>query len=569
MNTQLATLAEQWLRMDQNPETHAAVQALVDASLRARMAPGFACMNDLTVLQASQGLCDYVLRTIDQAATKGIVIGHDHRHHSESFARLTASAFLHRGVRVYYYHDLVHTPLVPFGVKYLKAACGVMITASHNPKDDNGYKVYWDNACQIIPPHDKGIAEAINQNLEPWLWNKTLVDTAASTLCSDPIEEVSNAYYDSLTSLICDRTANATCSVRFAYTAMHGVGEPFARRAFETFGLPAYASVEVQRKPDPDFPTVAFPNPEERGALDVAQAVANEMHATVILANDPDADRFTAIERQASGEWRTFSGNELGVIFAEALFQDHVKRHTSNHHMLARMSKIEGFRVEECLTGFKWIGNRALSLRSEGYTVPFAYEEAIGYMIGDTVPDKDGVSALVYFAQLTARLYAANKTIGGHLNGLYEKYGHFRSNNAYVKCYDPVTIRTLFDRIRFGETPQPATANEHSGYAYALHYPKTIANAKVAYIRDLTIGYDSSQPDGRPTLPVSSSAQMITFQLENGCSITLRTSGTEPKIKWYIEHYGPDPQSVTQELEQIVNAVVENLLEPERNQLVR
>jgi phosphomannomutase len=539
------------------------------------MEAGFARMNDLTVLQASQGLCEYVLRHVENAAERGVVIGHDHRHHSESFARLTAAAFLHRGVRVYYYHKLVHTPLVPFGIKHLNAACGVMITASHNPKDDNGYKVYWSNSCQIIPPHDSGIAQSILENLEPWLWDKQLVDS--HPLCTDPVEEIEAAYFDELRALAGDLEANAATTIKFAYTAMHGVGEPFARRAFQLFNLPDYALVSAQAQPDPDFPTVKFPNPEEKGALDLARQVAEDMGADIVLANDPDADRFTAIEKQPDGQWRTFSGNELGTLFAYALYHDLLRRGVPKEKiamtcsavsskMLERIAAVEGFHFEERLTGFKWLGNGALEMRAQGYTVPLAYEEAIGYMIGDIVPDKDGISALAYFCQMAVELYAKGTTIGAHLDQLYATYGHFRSNNSYVKCYSADTIRKLFDRIRFGEVPQPST---DSIYAYALAYPKEIGGFAVTYVRDLTIGYDSSQPDGRPTLPTDASAQMVTFRLENGCCITLRTSGTEPKIKWYIEHHGPEPELVEQELAKIVYAAVEDLLEPERNQLIR
>jgi phosphomannomutase len=485
---------------------------------------------------------------------------------------------------VYYYRRLVHTPLVPFGVAHLNAACGVMITASHNPKEDNGYKVYWDNACQIIPPHDREISKAIEDNLEPWIWDKTLVDHTIANLCMDPIDQILPAYYKIIGKLVDNPTLNANCPIAFAYTAMHGVGHPYARQVFECFSLPAYKSISIQCEPDPDFPTVTFPNPEERGALDVAQAMAKSINATVVLANDPDADRFTAVERQAKdGMWRMFTGNELGVLFADALWRDCVDRQNIepskiamictvvSSQMLARMGSAEGFHVEECLTGFKWIGNRAITLKADGYTVPFAYEEAIGYMIGDVVPDKDGISALGYFAQLTAKLYAKGTTLAAHLDGLYEKYGYFRSNNSYVKCYDPVTIRQLFDRIRYGEESQPSPVDPPilQRYPHALQYPTTIGGHRVTRTRDLTIGYDSKQPDGQSTLPVSASTQMITFELEHGSRITLRTSGTEPKIKWYIEHYGENINRVDKELATIVEAVVEGLLEPERNQLIR
>jgi phosphomannomutase len=278
------------------------------------MEAGFSRMNDLTVIQASQGLCLYVLEHVENAKERGVVIGHDHRHHSNDFARLTAGVFLSKGVKVYAYKDLVHTPMVPFGVKSLNAACGIMITASHNPKKDNGYKVYWENACQIIPPHDEGIAQMIHDNLEPWVWDYKSFENPALV---DPTEELVPAYFKEVDSLCIAKDANAASETKFVYTAMHGVGYPFAKQVFERFGFKPLIPTTEQVLPDPEFPTVVFPNPEEgKGALALAFKAAEEAGASVVFANDPDADRFTVAEKQASGEWILFTGNQIGTMFA-------------------------------------------------------------------------------------------------------------------------------------------------------------------------------------------------------------------------------------------------------------
>lgn len=220
-------------------------------------------------MPCSQGLAAYVLATNPSATSQGIVIGHDHRHNSHRFALLTASVFLSRGIRVYLYSGLVHTPMVPFGVTTLGAAVGVMITASHNPKNDNGYKVYWGNGVQIIAPHDTGIAKAIEENLEPKVgkWEEAVESVRGNELCVDRTEEMKRLYHEHVKGLSRTRGTNRETPVRIVYTAMHGVGTPFLLEAFETFDFPKPDLCKEQCEPDPEFPTVPFPNPEEKGAL--------------------------------------------------------------------------------------------------------------------------------------------------------------------------------------------------------------------------------------------------------------------------------------------------------------
>ncbi|KAK7466480.1 hypothetical protein VKT23_005201 [Stygiomarasmius scandens] len=278
----LKELVDAWLAMDQNETTRAEIQSLWDkadtealerrmrnriefgtAGLRGRMEAGWSRMNDLIVIQASQGLCKYVLEQVENASSKGVVIGHDHRHNSERWAQLTAAAFIKNGVKVYLHRGLVHTPMVPFTVKQIGAACGVMITASHNPKHDNGYKVYWENAVQIISPHDKGISDAIKANLTPRTWDTSLVST--SSLCLDVTDKMKEAYLASLLSLR-DKGLPQSRKSTFVNTSMHGVGHPFVERALAALDI-SIIPVPEQQNPDPDFPTVSYPNPEEKGAL--------------------------------------------------------------------------------------------------------------------------------------------------------------------------------------------------------------------------------------------------------------------------------------------------------------
>lgn len=214
------------------------------------MEAGFSRMNDLTVIQASQGLCSYVMEQIPSAKDMGIVVGFDHRYNSERFAKLTAAAFLHKGFKVYLYRQLVHTPLVPFGIQNLKAACGVMITASHNPKQDNGFKVYWANGCQIVEPHDEGIAQKIAENQEPWTWDVALCDSSPE--CSDPHTEMWEAYFSQAKKLS-SYQANLGKEIfsqhpKFVYTPLHGVGGPAAQQAFKAFNFPLENFIPVPQQ---------------------------------------------------------------------------------------------------------------------------------------------------------------------------------------------------------------------------------------------------------------------------------------------------------------------------------
>ncbi|KAK0502948.1 hypothetical protein EDD18DRAFT_1306220 [Armillaria luteobubalina] len=572
-------LVKEWLQMDKNDVTRNEIQKLWEtgnseelerrmrlriefgtAGLRGRMEAGWSRMNDLIIIQASQGLCQYVLSHVRDAASRGVVIGHDHRHNSEHWAQLTAAAFLTNNVKVYLHRSLVHTPMVPFSVKKLKAACGVMITASHNPKQDNGYKVYWENAVQIIAPHDAGISESIKANLEPKTWD--VAGITSSDLCLDKTAEMKDAYFESLAPQKISLSEGTAFSVHFVNTSMHGVSEPFVSRAFKLFGLVPPTHVPEQQFPDPDFPTVTFPNPEEKGRhLDLAMKTAVTNNINYVLAQDPDSDRFAAAERQPTGEWIAFTGDQLGVLFAARILETYkdsgkpldklaMVASTVSSKMVEAMGNTEGFKFVECLTGFKYIGNVALNLVQQGYEVPFGYEEAIGYMTG--------VAATLVFAQLVESLAVRQKTVSQYLNDLY-------MNNSYFICNDGPTIVSIFTHLRnFNDI-----ADSHSS-----SYPTELAGLSVTRVVDLTTGYDSANPPSfKPSLPISS-GHMIQFRAEDKdkgvkIALTIRTSGTEPKIKYYLEGNGHDREIVVSTLREVVDELGEKWLEAKSHNLGR
>jgi len=308
----------------------------------------------------------------------------------------------------------------------------------------------------------------------------------------------------------------------------------------------------------------------------VAISTANECRADYVLAQDPDADRFAAAEKGPDGRWIMFTGDQLGTLFASAALDRYkasgkplnklaMVASTVSSKMIEAMASVEGFKFEECLTGFKFIGNTALRLEKDGYEVPFGYEEAIGFMFGSEIRDKDGVAASVMFTELVTLLHAQGKTASSHLQELYQRYGYFQTSNSYFICNDPATIDKIFARIR---------NYDGTGSVARPSYPQKIAGLTVTSVRDLTIGFDSTNPPTyKPTLPISS-GHMIQFRAESpgdGTRITLttRTSGTEPKIKYYLEGSGKDPNQVAALLPQVVTELADGWMEAAKNKLGR
>jgi phosphomannomutase len=538
------------------------------AGLRGTLAAGYGCMNSLTVTQASQGLYAYVASQTPDLKTRGIVIGHDARYQSRSFSCLAAIAFMHHGVPVRLFSKVVPTPYVPFGVTHFGAAAGIMVTASHNPAKDNGYKVYWGDGVQITSPHDKGIEAAIQQNLVPWAAAvPDYVEREAAVarfteqgLLSDPFDTMLPAYHTAIKQVCFTEAANASAHehVKVAYSAMHGVGYQPSMDALAAFGFDVdrfVVPVEDQVRPDPSFPTSAKPNPEERANMEHTIPWADKGGANVVLANDPDADRLAVAEKQPNGEWHILHGNEIGALLADWLLTNKyggkvpadkkvvLLNSTVSSKFLRALAAARGCEYKETLTGFKWIGRHSIEYVAEGYDALFGFEEAIGFMCGSAVRDKDGVSACAVMSELVSQAYASGKTLMSRLSELYDECGHFVFDNFYWTCESKELIDAIFARLR---GPKDASGR----YAYL----RQAGRFAVRSIRDMTApGFDDSQPDLKPILPVSS-AHMLTYTFENGADVTLRTSGTEPKLKAYCEMAAASAAAARQELAELVDA---------------
>lgn len=575
----LSDLVKKWLEWDKDSKTRAEIEKLRDsnntdelekrlrnriqfgtAGLRGRMAAGFSCMNSLTVIQASQGLAKYLSEKHPEIAKNGVVIGWDGRHNSVDFARLASNAFIAEKIPVYWYAKHAATPLVAYGVTFFKAAAGVMITASHNPAQDNGYKVYFKDGTQINTPMDVEIAQYIEKNLVPWpdAWRDPR-DASPSEI--DPYMK-NNAYWD----VIMNYTGRVLCCAKatvpewktpsqFMYTPLHGVGSNYLPYLCNTSGIHNFHCVTKQIDLDPDFPTVAFPNPEEPGSLDLAMVAADEFDSKLILANDPDADRF-AVAEKVNGSWFTFTGNQIGVLLASHIFDtiksDHggipaVLTTAVSTGMLEKMAAAKGIHFEETLTGFKWIGNVAKKINAEGrHKVIFAFEEALGYMFPEVCFDKDGLTAAMVFLAAEGKWKAQGLTPYTKLQQLYQEYGHHETLNSYFRSPSPALTAALFKGIRNG--------------SYLKE--KKLGPFKILRWRDMTEGYDSGTADNKPTLPVDRNTQMLTLWLDRDVRFTLRGSGTEPKVKLYIESCNASREEAVSAVCDTFSAVLKEWIRP-------
>ncbi|GIU08212.1 phospho-sugar mutase [Shewanella morhuae] len=538
MNTHLQLQVKHWLENDPDSRTKAQLQTLIDSGNEAELAARFAgrlefgtaglrgvvCagpmgMNRLVIRQTSAGLGAYLLSQIKDAAERGVVIGYDGRHDSFNFAHDAASVLTAMGINVRLTAKVAPTPLVAFGVKHFNAAAGIVVTASHNPPQYNGYKVYWENGAQIIPPHDSGIAaqieRAANQAI-PFLEHDDAVKQGKLTILQDDFYQT---YRNGIKQTEVLQNHTAPEKVSLAYTAMHGVGADMAETVLKDAGFTQMYSVAAQREPDGDFPTVNFPNPEEKGAMDLVIAEAKKHSAMLACANDPDADRFAVAVRKDDGEYQMLTGDQVGVLFGHYLLshaKDNQRLTGTTIVSSSLLSKIaQGFGTQSftTLTGFKWLMNVGIAKTQPENQFLFAYEEALGYTVGSMVWDKDGLSALVAFAQLTAELVAKGQTIWDRLEQIYRDHGFHLNAQVSIAL-------------------KPDTPN--IGAYLREHPPVKIGELDVLSTDDLK-ALERRFADGRVEKIDLPPSDVLTYCLTGGARVIVRPSGTEPKIKCYYE----------------------------------
>lgn len=468
------------------------------AGLRGALGAGPNRMNRAVVIRAAAGL---VAHLREGAKAPFVVIGRDARHNSDVFALDTAAVVIGAGGRAVLLPQPLPTPVLAFAVRHLGADAGVMVTASHNPPQDNGYKVYLGDGSQIVPPSDTQIAARIAQ-----------VATVSAVPRADSGwevlgDEVLQAYLDAITAVV---APDSPRDLHVLHTALHGVGDATIQQAFARAGFTEPDRVASQSAPDPDFPTVSFPNPEEEGALDAALEQARRTGPDLVIANDPDADRCAVAvpDPHVDGGWRLLRGDELGVLLASHLLMrgvPHGRRMANSivsSRLLAAMCHQSGVAHEETLTGFKWIA-RVPDLH-------YGYEEALGYCVApDLVRDKDGVSAALLVAELAAILKAEGRTLLSVLDDLHTQLGVHATDSFSVRVGDLADLEVLMTRLR--QDP-----------------PTDLAGSPVDSAEDLSTGAAGLPPtDG------------LRYLLQDRSRVIVRPSGTEPKLKVYLEAIEP------------------------------
>lgn len=546
------SLARQWLAQDPDPDTRAELETLLgDASrqdelaerfsgslqfgtagLRGVLGAGPMRMNRVLVQKVTAGLGNYLLSNLDDAKIRGVVIGYDGRHKSRVFAEDTAAILLGLGIKVYLSTTVVPTPVAAFAVTHYGAAAGVMVTASHNPPEYNGYKVYWENGAQIIPPQDTGIAAAIDAVGS--ITDLTRGDLEAARAAGDLVdidEPLIDLYLDGVDGLAVHPGILGKTPLTVAYTPMHGVGARFVKAALERYGVASVHIEPSQREPDGDFPTVAFPNPEEEGAMDRVFALAKNVGADLVLANDPDADRLAVALPNGDG-FEMLSGDQVGVLLADYLLSEGPKDDRRmvattlvSSQLLGIMAKDLGVDYKTTLTGFKWIANAAMdSRREDDARFVMGYEEALGYSIGELVRDKDGVSAVAIFCELAALAKSQGSSVSERLDALYRKHGVFLTQQKSLVLPGSEGLTQIQAHMKsFRDSP-----------------PKELGGFTVVESHDLSLGAMG--------LPKS---DVLVYFLEGNRRIIMRPSGTEPKLKCYYEVCEPvangEPVAAAQE----------------------
>ena len=535
----LFTTAQNWLNQDPDQETRAELEQLIaqakagkadvqaelanrfngrlqfgTAGLRGRLQAGSMGMNRVLVAQAAGGLAEY-LKGYDKEPS--IVIGYDGRKNSDVFARDTAEIMAGAGIKAYLLPRKLPTPVLAYAIQYFDTTAGVMVTASHNPPEDNGYKVYLGKANgggQIVSPADKEIAALIDK-------------VAAGNIAGLPRSQNFTVLSDEIVDAYIAKTASLAkepaCDINYVYTAMHGVGYEVLSKTLAKAGLPQPHIVADQVWPDGTFPTVNFPNPEEKGALDLAIEVAKKHNAEFIIANDPDADRLAVALPDAAGNWKPLHGNVIGCYLGWYLAKQYHAQGKKgvlacslvSSPALAEIAKKYGFDSEETLTGFKYIG------KVNGLL--FGFEEALGYLVDpDKVRDKDGISAAIVFLDLVRSLKKEGKTLADYAADFTKEFGAYVSGQISIRVSDLSEIGKLMSALRHNP-------------------PAEVGGFKVATFLDHT--------------KTDRQSDILVFVLENGSRLIARPSGTEPKIKFYLDARGTDPKNADEVLAQFDESV--------------
>ena len=532
--TDLQNLIEQardWINQDPDTETVSELESLIEASdeqglserfgqrigfgtagLRGLLGAGPNRMNRVLVAQAAAGISKYLKENFDDPS---VVIGFDARKNSDVFAKDSAEIFTGFGIRAYLFQELAATPMVAYAVKSLGASAGVMVTASHNPPGDNGYKVYDHTGSQIVSPMDFEISKYIEQ-----FSRSESISTLARENSYLPVpQSVQKGYLQSVSGLL-NKHADRK-SLKVVYSAMHGVGAKFIDEIFSLSGLEKLVHVQSQQQPDGSFPTVTFPNPEEPGAMDQSLETAKQSGADLVLVNDPDADRLAVVFRHSDGLYRQLTGDQLGLLLGEEMAARASREGLTGNlacsivssSALGKVAEHYGFGFQQTLTGFKWV--------SRVPNLIFGYEEALGYCVDcNQVRDKDGLSAALIVTDIASQLANQGYTLGDQLDRLMQRYGYYSTGQISIRVTDLKVISNLMGRLR-------------------TNPPAQIAGVAAKF---------EDMQQGSKLLPATDA---LRFTLADGRTVIIRPSGTEPKLKCYLQAVSDSEASSSESLNEL------------------
>ncbi|TAL39020.1 MAG: phospho-sugar mutase [Spirochaetes bacterium] len=577
MDTVLKARIEEWTKPPFDKDTIAEVRALVDkgdereltdrfhatlefgtGGLRGIIGAGTNRMNIYTVGIATQGLADYIVAR--GRASDGVVIARDSRKMSLEFARAAAGILAANGIKVYYFDDITPTPLCSFTIREKRAASGIVITASHNPPEYNGYKVYWDDGGQVVSPQDGEIIAQVNRvesisSIKSIPFDEGVASGKIVVMGEGPVSD----YTARLEKRVFRKAAPS--GVKIVYTPLHGTGYRIVPRVLAHFGFTAVSLVEEQAKPDGAFPTVKYPNPEERDALELSLALARKIDADLVLATDPDADRMGVGFKGAHGDYVLINGNQIGTML-EYYILTRMKENGSlpkngavvktvvTTDLQDEIARSFGCEADNVLTGFKWIALKMAEYEKSGArSFVFGGEESYGYLPVDFVRDKDAVSSCYFFAEMADWLSRGGRTLAGMLAEIYSRYG------LYLEDLHSLTLKGLDGMDRIKKIMSSFRGNP----------PVEFAAARVVRIDDLKllerIDAERGTREHITGLPPS---DVLQFFLTDGSKVTMRPSGTEPKIKFYFSVRGgrglPDPGAAESALRARISALKKDLL---------
>ena len=508
------------------------------AGLRGVIGAGINRMNVYTVRKATQGLANYIIKMGGQ--DKGVAIAFDSRRMSPEFADEAACCLAANGIKAYVFESLRPTPELSFAVRKLGCISGINITASHNPPEYNGYKVYWEDGAQITPPHDKGIMDEVKAVTDYATVKTTSVDDAKAKGLYNVIgKDIDDPYIEALKKNVLhpEAIAQTAKDLKIVYTPLHGTGNLPVRRVLKELGFENVFVVPEQELPDGEFPTVSYPNPEAAEAFELAMALAKDKDADLVLATDPDADRLGVYVKDAKGEYHCLTGNMSGSLLADyeigqkkavegSLPADgELIKTIVTTNMVDAIAKYYGIKVTECLTGFKWIGKEILRMETSGKgQYLFGFEESYGCLIGTHARDKDGIVASMALCEAAAFFKANGKTLWDAMTDMYDKYGYYKDNVISIthKGIEGLEkIKNIMETLR--NNP-----------------PKQLGDYKVLVTRDYQkdeicdLATGQKKPTGIPN------SNVLYYEMEDDAWLAVRPSGTEPKIKLYYGVVGSD-----------------------------